>query len=228
MVQAVLQGDGVVAPATAQAALGASGGGLSTAWTPPVPAYRPVVLSAPRLAAADAAGQHRLLVTRGEEWRSLTPVLRAGLDHAAALHGPRARWCRLVVEGTGEHEGGGTDLAFASRRGPAAKAERGRFLAAHFVIGNGTRSGDGGIERTGRPLEGEDLVIALIGDFSRRGPTPAQLQALTELVDYARAKTGVIPVVLGDAARAPVSAAVLNEAYHSAPVDRPREDLRRT
>jgi hypothetical protein len=93
------------------------------------------------------------------------------------------------------------------------------------VIGNGTRSGDGAIERTGRPLTGdEEVVVALVGDFSRSEPTAAQLRALTEVVDYARAKTGMIPVQIGEAARAPMAASVLDRAFNAALAAHPTGD----
>jgi len=223
--QAVFQGDAGLAPATARAALGGGVEGLSTAWAPPVPSYRPVAWPALRAAAPDPIAQQKLLSTRGAEWEWLSLPLRLALDEAATLPGGRAPWVRVVVEGTGDHEGGGRDLVFARQRRPVAEPVSSNFLAAHFVIGNGTRSKDGGIERTERPLrDASEVVVSLVGDFSLGEPTPAQLRALTELVDYARAKTGMIPVVLGDSSRAPVAASVLEAAYLPVPIGDPADD----
>jgi len=73
-------------------------------------------------------------------------------------------------------------------------------------------------------LAGEEVVVALVGDFSRSEPTAAQLRALTEVVDYARAKTGMIPVQIGDAARAPMAASVLDRAFNAALAAHPADD----
>lgn len=225
MAQAVLQNDGVV-PATAQASLGTVSEGLSTAWTPPVPAYRPSALQAPPPPVLDAAAQIKQLSSRGGSWYSLTAPVRLSLDQAARAAGGRPPWRRLVIEGTGEHEGSAMDLEFAlaSRPGAALSRASSDFYSAHFVIGNGTRSGDGTIERTARPMDSETLVIALVGDFAHHEPTAAQMRALTEWVDYARAKIGIIPAVVGDASRAPLAGNVLNGAYNSTRSDRPVED----
>ena len=224
MAQAVLQNDGVV-PATAQASLGTVSEGLSTAWTPPVPAYRPSALQAPPPPVLDAAAQIKQLSSRGGSWYSLTAPVRLSLDQAARAVGGRPPWRQLVIEGTGEHEGSAIDLQFALAARPAATPPASSdFYDAHFVIGNGTRSGDGTIERTARAMDSHALVIALVGDFAHREPTAAQLRALTELVDYARAKIGIIPAVEGDASRAPLAGQVLKAAYNSTLSDRPVED----
>jgi N-acetyl-anhydromuramyl-L-alanine amidase AmpD len=76
-------------------------------------------------------------------------------------------------------------------------------LAYHFVIGNGTSSGDGEIEigsRWTRQINGGhvasdylnniSLGICFVGDFDRDVPTQAQLAALDELVRYLRGRVG--------------------------------------
>jgi len=83
-----------------------------------------------------------------------------------------------------------------------AHRERGmeNGLAYHFVIGNGMDSGDGEIEtgpRWLKQLKGghvhrEDINevgigICLVGNFEETKPTPKQLAAFRELVDYLRA-----------------------------------------
>lgn len=207
------QSGGASGVSAARAGLGVAGDGLVEGWAPPVPAYRAERLPGPPVVAAVAAEQVGHLTRRTGEWRFLTPAVRGALDGAAAGR-PRGRapWRRVVVEGTGEGSGGARDLAFLMRRDGEGRVPGG-LGSGHLVIGNGTRTPDGMIERTGRPLGDEALVVVMVGDFSRRPPTVAQLQALTELADYARAKTGVIPVVLGDLARAPVAASVLEAAF---------------
>lgn len=83
-----------------------------------------------------------------------------------------------------------------------AHRERGmeNGLAYHFVIGNGIDSGDGEIEigpRWLKQLDGghvhrEDINrvgigICLVGNFEQGKPTPKQLLAFRELVEYLRA-----------------------------------------
>ena len=202
-------GGGLTAP-SAQASLAPAGDALEAAWEPPVPAYHPEPLPPAAAPPSESAAQMKWLRERGGEWEFLTDPLRQSLD-AAALHSPKrkAGWRQVVVEGTGEAAGSAKDVTFARRR------DDGRVPAPHFVVGNGSRSGDGVIEPTGRPLDGEQLVVSLVGDFSRRAPTASQLRALTEFVDYARAKTGMIPVRMGEASRAPVAGATLDVAYNA-------------
>jgi len=77
-------------------------------------------------------------------------------------------------------------------------------LGYHFVIGNGTGSGDGAVEvgsrwpkqkygahcRVGDNEEYNDfgIGICLVGNFERTRPTSAQMGALARLVDYLSAK----------------------------------------
>ncbi len=74
----------------------------------------------------------------------------------------------------------------------AHKAKGWRDIGYHYVIGNGTYSGDGEVE-TGR-TEAEDgahcsadgmnrksIGICLVGDFDKQKPTPAQIEALEQL-----------------------------------------------
>lgn len=76
-----------------------------------------------------------------------------------------------------------------------------------FVIGNGSDSADGCVEvtfrwtqqRTGAHCGGtpgnwaneEAVGICLVGDFSQRGPTPAQMRALTKLVRFLQQRYGI-------------------------------------
>jgi len=74
----------------------------------------------------------------------------------------------------------------------AHKAKGWRDIGYHYIIGNGTYSGDGEVE-TGR-TEAEDgahcnadgmnfksIGICLVGDFDKQKPTPAQMEALGRL-----------------------------------------------
>ena len=76
-------------------------------------------------------------------------------------------------------------------------------LAYHFVIGNGTSSGNGEIEvgdRWRRQINGGHvhsdylnniaLGICLVGDFNRDHPTQAQLDSCEELIRYLRERFG--------------------------------------
>jgi hypothetical protein len=78
-------------------------------------------------------------------------------------------------------------------------------LAYHFVIGNGTSTGDGEIEvgnRWRRQINGGHvhsdylnniaLGICLVGDLNRDAPTKRQLEALEELIRYLRRRVGTI------------------------------------
>ena len=102
------------------------------------------------------------------------------------------RW-QIIV---GHHSGIGTgNAAIYDRAHRARGMEHG--LAYHFVIGNGTKSGDGEIEIGGRwrqQLDGghvhDDHVnhvgigICCVGNYEETQPTPAQLRSFIALVDY--------------------------------------------
>jgi hypothetical protein len=76
-------------------------------------------------------------------------------------------------------------------------------LAYHFVIGNGSDSGDGEVElgeRWLRQIHGGHVYsaylneisigICFVGDFNQNRPTPRQAAALIELVNYLRKTCG--------------------------------------
>ena len=80
-------------------------------------------------------------------------------------------------------------------------------LGYHFVIGNGTASGDGQVEigprwfkqkhgahcRVGNNETYNDtgIGICLVGDFQKTRPTQRQMQALAELVDWLSLRFGI-------------------------------------
>jgi hypothetical protein len=81
-------------------------------------------------------------------------------------------------------------------------------LGYHFVIGNGTNSGDGQIEVGPRwPIQKwgahdnaldnryntNGIGICLVGDFNKTHPTPKQLRSLTRLVVYLMRKYDIPP-----------------------------------
>jgi N-acetyl-anhydromuramyl-L-alanine amidase AmpD len=127
----------------------------------------------------------------GPEWRFISPV-------RSQIEGPKDRlrdWEYIVVHHSGTSGGNAKifDYYHAEERG----MENG--MAYHFVIGNGTDSGDGQIEvgnRWRRQIQGGHLAsetlneiaigICLVGDFSRSRLGPRQTASLIELVQYLR------------------------------------------
>ncbi len=119
---------------------------------------------------------------------ALVPVVNA----TRALTIAPSRW-KIIV---GHHSGIGTGNAVIYDRAHRLRGmENG--LAYHFVIGNGTKSGDGEIEIGGRwlkQLQGGHvhdeqvnqvgIGICCVGNFEETTPTPAQLQSFTALVEY--------------------------------------------
>jgi len=103
-------------------------------------------------------------------------------------------WEYIVVHHSGTSGGNARIFdAYHKQRG----MENG--MAYHFVIGNGSDSGDGQIEvgqRWLRQIQGGHLAseslneiaigICLVGDFSNHRPDPRQTAALIELVQYLR------------------------------------------
>lgn len=161
--------------------------------------FFPAALTPPAPLTADTEQQKKQLSTRHAQWTSLRPALRQRIHEDAARHA--AGWKTIALTSTGEASGSAVDLAFA-----LGKNQEG--TPPHFVIGNGSRSPDGSIETTAAPLEGGTLTIALVGDPRTQAPTSAQLRAITELVDYLRAQTGILPVTV----RAELSPALALEA----------------
>ncbi len=214
MAQAVVQHDGV-SGAVGQAGMGLAVNGLVEEPVAPLPAWdaQPVTL---RLRVEpDEAGYIGPLSERPPRWRFMETEVRAAMDEAAAQAGGLAGWRRVIVAGTGERAGSALDWERGGLRGGGVPA------GAHLVIGNGSRCPDGRVERTAVPLSGSILVVALVGDFARHEPTADQLRAVTEVVDYARAKCGVIPVEPAIDGTGPLGAAVLDAAYNTGLTARP-------
>ena len=129
-------------------------------------------------------------------YRYLTPAVRKAIDRApVASH----RWRYIVVHNSGTRQGNAK--AFEYYHQHVRKMPNG--LAYHFVIGNGTSSGDGQIEignRWVRQINGGHvhsdylnsiaLGICLVGDCNRDEPTARQKEALDELIRYLRTRVG--------------------------------------
>ena len=125
------------------------------------------------------------------EWHFIDPV-------RSQIEGPKDRlrdWEYIVVHHSGTS--GGNAKIFDYYHSEERGMENG--MAYHFVIGNGTDSGDGQIEvgnRWRRQIQGGHLAsetlneiaigICLVGDFSRTRLGPRQTASLIELVQFLR------------------------------------------
>ena len=127
----------------------------------------------------------------GPDWRFVGPA-RGQID---SPKDDLRDWEYIVVHHSGTS--GGSAKVFDYYHSHERGMENG--LAYHFVIGNGTDSGDGQIEvghRWLKQLQGGHLAseslneiaigICLVGDFSRNRLGPRQTAALIELVKYLR------------------------------------------
>jgi hypothetical protein len=133
-----------------------------------------------------------------DRWKYLSRPIRAEIDRAKVR---KARWRYIAVHNSGTRQGNAR--AFEHYHRYVRRMQNG--LAYHFVIGNGTSSGDGEIEIGNRwrlQLQGGhvhsdylnniSLGICLVGDFNRDLPTAQQLAALEELIRYLRQRVGRI------------------------------------
>lgn len=131
-------------------------------------------------------------------YKYLTQSVRDVIDQAPVA---RNRWRYIVVHNSGTRQGNAK--AFDYYHLHVRKMPNG--LAYHFVIGNGTSSGNGKVEigsRWTRQINGGHvhsdylnniaLGICLVGDYNRDRPTPEQLEALDELIHYLRHRVGKI------------------------------------
>jgi len=186
---------------------------------PPVPARTPVPTPAPTAAPAapvvieksgldqeqglepppmapPAGGFFGLF--RTQQYRYITRAVKAELDRAPV---PRHRWKYIVVHNSGTRQGNAKIFDYYHKN--VRKMPNG--LAYHFVIGNGTSSGNGQIEigdRWRRQINGGhvhsdylnniSLGICLVGDFNRSQPTRAQLDSCEELILYLRDRCGKV------------------------------------
>ncbi len=132
----------------------------------------------------------------GPSYRYLTPSVLEAIDRARVRAG---RWKYIVVHNSGTRQGNAKIFDYYHRH----TRHMPNGLAYHFVIGNGTSTGDGQIEigdRWKRQINGGHvhsdylndiaLGICLVGDFNRDVPTRAQYAALDELITYLRKRVG--------------------------------------
>jgi N-acetylmuramoyl-L-alanine amidase len=134
----------------------------------------------------------------GVLWQYLTPAVRKAIDDARVA---RNRWKYIIVHNSGTRQGNARIFDYYHRY--VRRMPNG--LAYHFVIGNGTSSGNGQVEigdRWVRQLNGGhvhsdylnyiSIGICLVGDFNRDLPTKAEYEALDELIRYLRRRVGKV------------------------------------
>ncbi len=134
----------------------------------------------------------------GKRYKYLTNSVRKEIDRAPVL---RERWRFIIVHNSGTRQGNARIFNYYHKNVRRMK----NGLAYHFVIGNGTSSGDGEIEigdRWRRQINGGhvhsdylnniSLGICFVGDFNRTQPTRAQLDSAEELIRYLRDRCGKV------------------------------------
>jgi len=136
--------------------------------------------------------------TSGESYHYLT---RSVIEEIRRAPVQRRRWQFIVVHNSGTRQGNARVFDYYHRN--VRRMRNG--LAYHFVIGNGTSTGNGEVEvgdRWRRQINGGHvhsdylnniaLGICLVGDFNRDQPTRAQLECCEELIRYLRQRCGKI------------------------------------
>jgi len=136
--------------------------------------------------------------SRESSYRYLTRSVIEAIRRAPVK---RRRWQFIVVHNSGTRQGNARVFDYYHRH--VRRMQNG--LAYHFVIGNGTSTGNGQIEvgdRWRRQINGGhvhsdylnniSLGICLVGDFNRDQPTRAQLESCEELIRYLRERCGKI------------------------------------
>ncbi len=131
-----------------------------------------------------------------KRYKYLTPALRKQLDKVKIRRG---RWRYIIVHNSGSRNGNAKIFDHYHRR--VKKMRNG--MAYHFVIGNGSATAMGKIEvgdRWWKQINGGHVAsdrlndigigICLVGDYNKDNVPERQLEALKELVEYLRQKTG--------------------------------------
>ena len=131
----------------------------------------------------------------------LKPPAPAAADHDSAweVNGASRPWRWIVIHHSATEKGGAAAFDDFHRNG-----RHWDELGYHFVIGNGTGSGDGEVEVGSRwPKQkhgahcrvGDNeeynyfgIGICLVGNFERASPSEAQMASLCRLVDYLAAR----------------------------------------
>lgn len=129
----------------------------------------------------------------GGEPASEYSLLRPVRAEIASADLSRRRWRHIILH----HSATATGNARVFDRYHREKRHMENGLAYHFIIGNGSDSGDGQIEVGSRwvnQLQGghvrslayneNSVGICLVGDFERTRPTPKQIAACLELVEF--------------------------------------------
>lgn len=145
----------------------------------------------------DVAGE---LAAPRRTWKYLGSDVRRQIDAAVPRKG---RWQMIVLHNSQTTKGSAKAFDYYHRN--VKGMENG--LAYHFVIGNGSYTGNGQIEVGHRWLGQIDgghlrsgdqnrvaIGICLVGDFNNDKVSREQLAALDELVEYLRAKVGHVDV----------------------------------
>ncbi len=170
--------------------------------TPAAPAPPP-----PAPTAATIAPPQHDFSADTDAWHRLSRPVRAEIDRQTASEVPDG-WTTLAVELTGFIAGNATTLARHEKMSDGDGATE----PCHFVIGNGDGAGDGEIQptlhwRQARVFSDRAIRIRLVADLSRQPPTRRQWEALDELVDYLRVRTGHLPLTTSPALK-PLEAAL--------------------
>lgn len=160
--------------------------------------------SAPPIVASYVPPPRPTPITRPTYIAPPPPPTPAPVDAGAGwipARGISNRWEKIVIHHSDSTTGNATIFDNYHRN------EKGwDELGYHFVIGNGTNSGDGEVEvgprwdkqKTGAHCKTPDnyynlhgVGICLVGDFEVQHPTPAQLAALRNLVHFLQGQTGM-------------------------------------
>jgi LysM repeat protein len=137
-------------------------------------------------------GQKLRLKTAGKD---AFPMLSPVWNNLGISQKQAQRWKNIILHHSATPNGNARIFDSFHRR--ARRMENG--LAYHFVIGNGTNSGNGQVEigvRWSQQLPGghvssvayneNSIGICLVGDFERKDPTQRQLAAAEQLVRFLR------------------------------------------
>ncbi len=136
---------------------------------------------------------------RGDSTENFRYLSRSVIDAIRRAPVQRNRWKFIIVHNSGTRQGNARAFDYYHRH--VRRMQNG--LAYHFVVGNGTSSGNGEIEigdRWRRQINGGhvhsdylnniSLGICLVGDFNHERPTRMQLDATEELIKYLRERCG--------------------------------------
>lgn len=117
---------------------------------------------------------------------------------------PERDWKYIVLHHTGTSQGSVAAIDAAHRKRKDKRGHHWLGIGYDFVIGNGQGMGDGEIEATFRwrkQIQGAHagvrkyneygIGIALVGNFDKTWPTPAQMRAVKRLVGTLKAAYGI-------------------------------------